>query len=107
MKIRKFRSPDERQEKMSHKFFVEGHKPKTKLGDENTLVIDHEGYETVEEATTKAKEFFDKEKDLGLTVIYKEDPDGSREGVKFIYKDADGKLEESTLYWGCRERCAF
>jgi hypothetical protein len=90
---------------MSKKYFIEGHKSKTNLEDENTLVFDGESYETVEKATAKAKEYLEKEKDVSLTVIYKEDLDGTREGVKFIYKDEEGKLEESSLFWGCGDRC--
>ena len=92
---------------MSRKYFIEGHKPKTKLEDEDTLVFDDQSYGTLEEATAKAREFFEREKDLGLTVIYKEDPHGTREGVKFIYKDIEGKLEESSLFWGGIDVCAF
>jgi hypothetical protein len=95
----------ERQDRMSHKYFIEGHKSKTKIEDEETLVFDRESFKTVEDATTKAKEYLEKEKDISLTVIYKEDLDGTREGVKFIYKDEEGKLEESTLFWGCGDRC--
>lgn len=90
---------------MSKKYFIEGHKSKTKIEDEETMVFDRESFKTLEDATTKAKEYLEKEKDLSLTVIYKEDPDGTREGVKFIYKDEEGKLEESSLFWGCGDRC--
>jgi hypothetical protein len=90
---------------MSKKYFIEGHKPKTKLEDENTLVFDGEAYSTIDEATAKAREYFQKQKDLGLTVIYEQDPDGTREGIKFIYKDEEGKLEESSLFWRAGDRC--
>ena len=91
---------EERQARMSAKYFIEGHRPKKSLEDEETLAIDREGYETLEDATIKAKDFFEKESDLGLAVIYKEHPDGTREGVKFIYKEEDGTFEDSPLYWG-------
>lgn len=90
---------------MSVKYFVEGHRPKTNLEDEETLKIGRGGYETIEEATLKAKDLFEKEQDLGLAVIYKESPDGTREGVKFIYKDEDGAFEDFQLYWGSCDRC--
>lgn len=90
---------------MSEKYFIEGHKSKTKLEDEDTLVFDGESYETLEKATAKAKEYLEEGKDVSLTVIYKENLDGTREGVKFIYKGEEGKLEESSLFWGCGDRC--
>jgi len=90
---------------MSKKYFIEGHKSKMNLEDENTLVFDGEGFETVEKASAKAKEYLEKEKDVNLTVIYKEDADGTREGIKFIYKGQEGEIEESELFWGCGDRC--
>jgi Ser-tRNA(Ala) deacylase AlaX len=90
---------------MSEKYFIEGHKSKTKLEDEDTLVFDGESCETLEKATAKAKEYLEKGKDVSLTVIYKENLDGMREGVKFIYKGEEGELEESSLFWGCGDRC--
>jgi hypothetical protein len=90
---------------MSVKYFVEGHRPKTHLEDEETLKIGGLGCETIEEATLKAKELFEKEQDMGLAVIYKESPDGTREGVKFIYKEDDGAFEDFPLYWGSCDRC--
>ena len=85
---------------MSVEYFVEGHRPKTNLEDEETLKIGRWGYETIEEATLEAKGLCEKEQDLGLAVIYKENPDGTREGVKFIYKEEDGTFEDFPLYWG-------
>ncbi|MGB8952525.1 MAG: hypothetical protein WCC06_07650 [Candidatus Aminicenantales bacterium] len=83
---------------MSEKFYIEGHKPKTSIDDEETLIIDRDqSFETLEEATQKAKEYFEKKKELGLTVIYKEEPTGMKEGVKLIYRDDEGNLEESLL----------
>jgi hypothetical protein len=55
---------------------------------------------TLEEATLKAKDFLNKDKDLGLAVVYEQNPDGTREGVKFIYKEEDGTFEDFPLYWG-------
>jgi len=90
---------------MSVKYFVEGHRPKTTLEEEETLKTDLRGYETIEEATIKAKDLLEKEQDLGLAVIYKESPDGTRDGVKFIYKDEDGGFEDFPLYWGSCDGC--
>jgi len=83
---------------MSEKFFIEGHKPKTNIEDEDTLILDpEEGFATLEEASRKAKKYFEEKKNLCLTVIYKEEPAGEKEGVKLFYKDDEGKLEEYTF----------
>jgi len=85
---------------MTNKFFIEGHKSKQSFEDENTLVFEsEETFPTVEEATEKAREYFDKEKDIGLMVIYTLDAEGTKEGVRFIFKNEEGQLEESDLYW--------
>jgi hypothetical protein len=84
---------------MSEKFYIEGHKQKTSLEDENTLIIGQdEGYETLQEATRKAREYFEERKELGLTVIYREDPFGVKKGIKLIFKNNQGELEESYLH---------
>ncbi len=90
---------------MSAKYYVEGHRPKTALEDDETLKIGGLGYETIEEATLKAKELLEKEQDMGLVVIYKEGSDGTREGIKFLYKEEDGAFEDLPLYWGSCDRC--
>ncbi len=89
---------------MSESYFIEGHKSKTRLEDEETLVLNRQGYTSLDEATAKAKELFAHDQDLGLAVIYKREPDGSAAGVKFIYKDEEGTLEDLPLYWGSCER---
>ena len=90
---------------MSDSYFIEGHKSKTRLEDEETLVINRQGYASLEEATAKAKELFAQDQNLGLAVIYKRESDGSAAGVKFIYKDEEGTLEDLPLFWGSGERC--
>jgi hypothetical protein len=96
----------ERQEKMKCTYYFEGHKAKSSLEDENTLLVGRsEACATLEEATQKARGHFDKEKELSLAIIYKEESQGHREGVLFIYKDEEGKLEESSLYWGTCDVC--
>ncbi|MDH7512268.1 MAG: hypothetical protein QHH14_04895 [Clostridiales bacterium] len=90
----------ERTKTMINRFFLEGHKPKQSFEDENTLILEtEEAFPTVEEAAAKAREYFGKEKDLGLMVIYTLDADGTKEGVRFIFKNDEGDLEESDLYW--------
>jgi hypothetical protein len=90
----------ERKVSMAGKFYIEGHKSKENWEDENTVIIESsEDFSSLEEATTRAKEFFDKEKELGLMVIFREGREGSKEGVKFIFKTDEGNLEESDLFW--------
>jgi hypothetical protein len=91
---------------MSKKYFLEGHRSKNQLDDDKTLLFDGEGFATIDDATDRAKKLFDERKELGLAVIYQEEPDGTRHGLKFIYRDDEGKLEESSLYWGAGDVCA-
>jgi hypothetical protein len=85
---------------MSRKYFIEGHKSKENWEDENTLIVEpSQSFDSLQEATAKAREYFDRQKDLGLMVIFKTGSGGSKEGVKFIFRDDEGKLEESDLYW--------
>jgi C4-type Zn-finger protein len=85
---------------MKGKYYIEGHKSKGGWEDEITLIFqDDKGYSTLEEATTKAKEYFEKEKDLHLAVIYQEDKMGTKEGAKMMFRDDEGALEESLLFY--------
>jgi len=85
---------------MRRKFCIEGHKSKENWEDENTIIIESgEGYNTLAEATKKAREYFDKEKGLGLMVIFQKGSDGTKNGVKFIFRTDEGNLDESDLYW--------
>jgi C4-type Zn-finger protein len=85
---------------MKGKYYIEGHKSKGGWEDEITLILqDDKGYSTLEEATTKAKEYFEKEKDLHLAVIYQEDKMGTKEGAKMMFRDDEGALEESLLFY--------
>jgi hypothetical protein len=86
--------------KITGKYYVEGHKSKANWEDENTLIIQSDqGFETLDEATAKAREYFDREKDLGLAVIFQQDEEGAKEGIKMIFRDDEGNLEESTLFY--------
>lgn len=89
-----------RKVKMKGKFYVEGHRSKGGWEDESTLVLkDDKGYPTLDDATAKAKEYFEKDKDLHLAVIYQEDKDGTKEGAKMIFRGDEGDLEESLLFY--------
>jgi hypothetical protein len=89
-----------RKVKMKGKFYIEGHKSKGGWEDESTVILqDVKGYSTLEEATTRAKEYFGKEKDLHLAVIYQEDDSGNKEGAKMIFRGDEGALEESLLFY--------
>ncbi|MBM3293038.1 MAG: hypothetical protein FJY82_00785 [Candidatus Aminicenantes bacterium] len=87
-------------------YTIAGHRPKSGLGDEETLALQREGFPTLEEATARAKEIIEGDKDLGLAVIYEHRPDGTSEGVKFVYKNEDGAFEDFPLYWGSCESCS-
>ncbi|HUU37586.1 MAG TPA: hypothetical protein VMW46_05210 [Candidatus Desulfaltia sp.] len=89
-----------RKVKMKGEFYIEGHKSKTDWEEETTLILqDDKGYSTLEEATAKAKEYFEKEKDLNLVVIYQQDKLGTREGARMIFRNDEGHLEESNLFY--------
>jgi hypothetical protein len=89
-----------RKVKMKGTFYIEGHKSKGGWDDETTLILqDDRGYGTLEDATAKAKEYFEKEKDLHLAVIYQEDKMGTKEGAKMMFRGEEGELEESLLFY--------
>jgi hypothetical protein len=85
---------------MKGPFYIEGHKSKTDWEDENTRLFEGDTeYVTLEEATAKAKEYFEKRADLHLVVIYKQDALGVREGARMIFRNDEGQLEESNLFF--------
>jgi hypothetical protein len=89
-----------RKGKMKGKFYIEGHKSKGGWEDEKTLILqDDKGYSSLEEATTKAKEYFEKDKELHLAVIYQKDQEGTKEGAKMMFRGDEGELEESLLFY--------
>jgi|GEM_PF-998814 len=89
-----------RKAKMKGRFYIEGHKSKGGWEDESTLILhDDKGCGTLEEATTKAREYFEKEKDLHLAVIYQQDQEGMKVGAKMIFRGEEGGLEESLLFY--------
>lgn len=82
------------------KFFVEGHRSKASWEDESTVILPaDQGYDTLEDATAKAREYFDREKELGLAVIFQKDAQGTKEGLKLIFRSEEGQLEESALFY--------
>jgi len=89
-----------RKAKMKGKFYIEGHKSKAGWEDESTLVLqDEKGYGTLDDATARAREYFEKDKELHLAVIYQQDNDGNKEGAKMIFRGDEGALEESLLFY--------
>jgi hypothetical protein len=89
-----------RKAKMKGKFYIEGHKAKGGWEDESTLILeDDKGYATLDDATTKAREYFEKDKELHLAVIYQQDKEGNKEGAKMIFRGDEGALEESLLFY--------
>ncbi|MBM3312350.1 MAG: hypothetical protein FJY80_12680 [Candidatus Aminicenantes bacterium] len=90
---------------MNETYFVQGHRPKSGLGDEETFALQGEGGATLEAATVRAREILEADPTLGLAVVYEKRPDGTTEGVKFVYKNEDGGFEDFPLYWGSCEAC--
>ena len=85
---------------MKGSFYIEGHRSKSGWEDENTALFEgNTGFDTLEKATAKAKEYFQKEKDLHLVVIYKQDMLGVKEGARMIFRNDEGHLEESNLFY--------
>jgi hypothetical protein len=82
------------------RFYVEGHKSKENWEDENTIIIPgNQGFATLAEATAKAREHFEQEKGLGLIVIYQQDAEGAKEGIKIVFRNDEGELEETGLFY--------
>jgi hypothetical protein len=85
---------------MKGPFYIEGHKSKTGLEDENTALFEgNTGCDSLEEASAKAKEYFEKEKGLDLVVIYQQDQLGVKQGARMIFRNDEGHLEESDLFY--------
>jgi hypothetical protein len=82
------------------KFYVEGHRSKSGWEDEGTMIVPADrGYDTLQEAVAKARASFEARPELGLAVIFQQDPGGTKEGLKLIFRDDEGGLEESDLLY--------
>lgn len=82
------------------KFYVEGHRSKSGWEDESTLVLPADkGYDTLEDAAAGAREHFLAHAELGLAVIFQQDADGVKEGLRFIFRNDEGEIEESDLFY--------
>lgn len=85
---------------MKGKFYIEGHRSKTGWDDEDTSLFESDtAYKTIEEATAVARDYFEKEKDLHLAVIYQKDPLGTKVGARMVFRNDEGDLEESNLFY--------
>ncbi|MBS3819008.1 hypothetical protein KGY73_05835 [bacterium] len=85
---------------MKVQYFLEGHKAKTTYQPEDTLILDDEkAYGTEKEATDKAKECLQKNKDLSMMIIYKKTEGEEREAARFIHRNKEGELEEIVNWW--------
>jgi hypothetical protein len=85
---------------MKTKYFIEGHKAKTDYSYEDTLILDDENsYASEEDAINKAKEYFEKDENLQLIVIYKGLKMSPKHGTKFLFKDKEGNLEIVDSWW--------
>jgi outer membrane protease len=81
-------------------FYVEGHKSKENWEDENTIIIPgDQGFATLADATAKARGYFGHTEGLGLIVVYQQDAEGAKEGIKMIFRNDEGELEESGLFY--------
>ena len=91
---------------MKEYYFIEGHKAKTDFGEEDTLILDDtHAYASEEKAVAKAKEYFDARQELGLIVIYRGLKMGDKYGVKYIFRNQDGMLEEVDNWWSDLSCC--
>ena len=85
---------------MKGPFYIEGHRSKTGWEDEDTSLFEGDtAFKNLEEATSKAKAIFSEKKDLHLVVIYQQDSTGVKEGARLIFRNDEGQLEESTLFY--------
>ena len=85
---------------MNGPFYIEGHRSKAGWEDEDTLLFEGDAsYKTIEEAAAEAKGYFEKTKDLHLVVIYQQDKLGVKEGTRMIFRNDEGQLEESNLFY--------
>ena len=91
---------------MKEYFYIEGHKTKSDYEDEKTLILDDSrAYASEETALAKAREYFDKNDELTLIVIYKGLKLGDRYGHKYLFRNQDGMLEEVDNWWSDHSCC--
>ncbi len=82
------------------KFYVEGHRSKAGWEDESTLIVPaDQGYDTLEDASARAREHFDTEKAMGLAVVFQQDAEGTKVGLRLIFRNDEGEIEESDLFY--------
>lgn len=85
---------------MKVKYYINGHKSKTDYSYEDTLILeDKKAYASEEDALKKAKEYFKKDGNIQLIVIYKGLEMGPKQGTKFLFKDKDGNIEIIDSWW--------
>lgn len=91
---------------MKEYFYLEGHRSKNDHSDEDTLILDDtHAYASEEKAVAKAKEYFAADKELSLVVIYRGLKLGDKYGIKYIFRNQDGMLEEVDSWWGDQSSC--
>jgi len=85
---------------MKAKYYIHGHKSKTDYSYEDTLILeDEKTYASEEAAIKKAKEYFEKDENIQLIVIYKGLEMGPKQGTKFLFKDKEGNIELVDSWW--------
>jgi len=91
---------------MKEYFYLEGHRSKSDYGEEDTLILDDsQAYASEEKAVAQAKEYFAADQDLSLIVIYRGLKLGDKYGIKYIFRNQDGMLEEVDNWWSDLSSC--
>lgn len=85
---------------MKEGFLIEGHRAKTGIEFEDTLIMDDSTlYPSEKAASGKAHEFLGKDQTLELVVIYAVDELGEKRGIKFLFRDKEGGVSEVDSWW--------
>lgn len=84
---------------MRKKFFIRGYKKKANF----PILYDDETY-SLEEASAKAKEYFEKIGPLSKVIIFEQEKGGKEKAAKFIVKSEVGKLEEIGYWWETKKK---
>jgi len=69
------------------------------------ILDDSQAYASEEKAVAQAKEYFAADQDLSLIVIYRGLKLGDKYGIKYIFRNQDGMLEEVDNWWSDLSSC--
>jgi hypothetical protein len=85
---------------MKEGYLIEGHRSKSGFELEDTLILDDQHlYPNEKDASVKAREYFEKDGNLDLVVIYRSGEPGGKVGVRFLFRDKEGHLGEVDSWW--------